>query len=132
MLEKLFKITFLKTEYIIKENDGVVVCKLYYKINYNPSSQIIYDYLRWEFFDFCVVGVSRCASEDTFDINKGKYIAESKAKKKLYTRALKTIENFKKTEIDPAIAGIIKSYDFYSRLVKREEKHIIDVSESDR
>lgn len=131
MLSKLFKIEFLEKEYIIKEEEKIVICKLkwrlrgyHFSLDLDPT-RILGTYIKTE------IGVARCHPDDTFDIKKGRYIAESKAKKSVYKKAFKCIEYLKKTVLDLLIGVTLFSYDFYKKLYDKEIKHIEDVSKPD-
>lgn len=87
------------TKYVVNSEKGVVVCIIngYVKIN-NKS--------------FEVRGISRCHKDDKFDEVKGRRLAESRAKQKMFKFAKKTAEDFYKEIVGPAhelVTNFIKS-----------------------
>lgn len=83
------------SKFIINEEKKIVVCVLNCDMqlfkgeeSYLYSNKVVgNDYVR--FGEFSVTGISRCNDSDTFDINIGKKIAESRAKVKMFNRASK-------------------------------------------
>lgn len=68
------KIRFVETEYYVNSSKCTIVCKIHAIING---------------FHYTAIGVAKCSPEDTFDEIKGKRIAESRAKSKVYKTAVK-------------------------------------------
>lgn len=130
MLNKLFKIRFTKTEYIIKEKEGIVVCFMDWERSYTNPYSNIYTNVDLPFYD-TIRTVARCHPEDKFDIRKGKYIAESKAKRAVYKKASKAIRQYSE-EIKADLDRLLESADCYEKYALRESEHIMDVSESNR
>ena len=98
----------LKTTYKVDEANKTVVCIVKWDMQ-AEKSPIPY----WLFTEAkCTaalmentsVGISKCHPDDTFDIIKGKHIAESKAKAKMYRTAakayLKSMQYLDKTWIN--------------------------------
>ena len=127
---KIFKVHFVDKKYVVNKEEGVVVCLM-------KVQRHIIDRNRWydtyidRFFnsnrDFTYVGVAKCHKDDTFDEQKGKYIAESKAKCKMYSdveivlkRAFEELRGY----TDDVIAHI----NLYNAYKDRELAHIDDVA----
>lgn len=127
---KIFKLHFVDKKYIVNKEAGTVVCII-------KVQRRIMDRNRWydtyidRFFDssrdFTYVGVAKCHKDDTFDEQKGKYIAESKAKCKMYSdveivlkRAFEELRGY----TDDVIAHI----NLYNAYKDRELAHIDDVA----
>lgn len=127
---KIFKLHFVDKKYVVNKEEGVVVCLM--KVH-----RRIMDRNRWydtyidRFFDssrdFTYVGVAKCHKDDTFDEQKGKYIAESKAKCKMYSDVevvLKRAFNELRSLTDDVVAHI----NLYNAYKDRELAHIDDVA----
>jgi len=127
---KIFKLHFVDKKYVVNKEEGVVVCIM-------KVQRRIMDRNRWydtyidRFFntskDFTYVGVAKCHKDDTFDEQKGKYIAESKAKCKMYSDVevvLKRAFNELRSLTDDVVAHI----NLYNAYKDRELAHIDDVA----
>ena len=127
---KIFKLHFVDKKYVVNKEEGVVVCIM-------KVQRRIMDRNRWydtyidRFFDssrdFNYVGVAKCHKDDTFDEQKGKYIAESKSKCKMYSDAeivLKRAFNELRGYTDDVVAHI----NLYNAYKDRELAHIDDVA----
>ena len=127
---KIFKLHFVDKKYIVNKEAGTVVCII-------KVQRRIMDRNRWydtyidRFFDssrdFTYVGVAKCHKDDTFDEQKGKYIAESKAKCKMYSDVeivLKRAFNELRSYTDDVVAHI----NLYNAYKDRELAHIDDVA----
>ena len=128
MLNKLFKIRFTKVEYIVKE--GIVVCYMEWERSYaNPYSDM-YPEIDFPFYGTIRV-VARCHPDDKFDIKKGKYIAESKAKRAIYKKAYKALIEYSNI-IKDNLERVMKTANIFEKYTLRESEHILDVSEPNR
>lgn len=127
---KFFKLHFLNKKYIVNKEAGVVVCVITAEFNITNRelwwNSLIEDFLNkrgpYEF-----IGVAKCHKDDVFDEQKGKYIAESKAKCKLYASVevlLKKAFGKLKSTTD-AVLGHINLYNTYK---DRELAHIDEVA----
>ena len=127
---KIFKLHFVDKKYVVNKEAGTVVCIM--KVH-----RRIMDRNRWydtyidRFFntskDFTYVGVAKCHKDDTFDEQKGKYVAESKAKCKMYSDVevvLKRAFNELRSLTDDVVAHI----NLYNAYKDRELAHIDDVA----
>lgn len=127
---KIFKLHFVDKKYVVNKEAGTVVCIM-------KVQRRIMDRNRWydtyidRFFntskDFTYVGVAKCHKDDTFDEQKGKYIAESKAKCKMYSDVevvLKRAFNELRSLTDDVVAHI----NLYNAYKDRELAHIDDVA----
>lgn len=82
-------------KYIIKPNDGIVVCQIqtngdsnpyklaYDIVNLSPKLQKKYS-IKWTDDTLQFTAIAKLHKEDTWDELKGKRIAESKCKRKIY------------------------------------------------
>lgn len=127
---KIFKLHFVDKKYVVNKEAGTVVCIM-------KVQRRIMDRNRWydtyidRFFntskDFTYVGVAKCHKDDTFDEQKGKYVAESKAKCKMYSDVevvLKRAFNELRSLTDDVVAHI----NLYNAYKDRELAHIDDVA----
>lgn len=127
---KIFKLHFVDKKYVVNKEAGTVVCIM-------KVQRRIMDRNKWydtyidRFFntskDFTYVGVAKCHKDDTFDEQKGKYIAESKAKCKMYSDVevvLKRAFNELRSLTDDVVAHI----NLYNAYKDRELAHIDDVA----
>lgn len=81
-----FKLCFDKnaTKFIVNEKKGVVVCIIYSRIKCPYSSvSPVYIYEK----EFKCIGVAKCSKEDTFNVNRGKRVALTKAENQAYIEA---------------------------------------------
>lgn len=81
------KIVFDETKFIVNEEKKTVTCIISAK--FTPYSQQTEVGLRYHLSEltkkFRVAGVSKCHPDDQFSVETGKRIAESRAKKKVYS-----------------------------------------------
>ena len=82
------KMRLVEEKFIIKKEDGVVICKQKY---YIPSSITNYFYV--ECRDIDVTGVAICSKNDTFDETTGRRIAQTKANAKAYMKYARWARN---------------------------------------
>ena len=127
MLEKIFKVSFLKTTYSVDKVKKVVVCRIDYKIKFNDVRYKLYNYL--DLLDGetgYIYGVAKCHDGDTFDTQKGRYIAESRAKKKLYKRIGNSLrDTIKNMEKD--LNRVTHTTLLLDKFNRRESEHIEDI-----
>lgn len=99
------KVRIIKTDYIVNLDKEVVVCKL--KVDMQLYKHPTWPMLSYQILEklhpvdsrgiFEVQEIARCSKEDVFRIEKGKRIAESRAKRKAFVIAKETykkIENY--------------------------------------
>ena len=127
------KATIEERKFIVNEEKGVVVCTIKYSLRDNSRTyygDLLPEISFNEFkrmhmlpYERIAVGKAKCSSEDIFDPEKGKKIAESKAKKVLYNKmrvllrkAIQASENRTLTLVDDATK--------YEILAAREDEHI--------
>lgn len=83
----------LKTTYKVDEVNKTVVCIINWDMQSEKSTVPFWVYTEAKcnaaLMDNTSVGISKCHPDDEFDIVKGKHIAESKAKSKMYKTAAK-------------------------------------------
>lgn len=83
----------LKTTYKVDEANKTVVCIINWDMQPEKSPIPFWVFTEAKCNQALVtntsVGISKCHPDDTFDIVKGKRIAESKAKAKMYIKAAK-------------------------------------------
>ena len=84
----------LKTTYKVDETNKTVVCIVKWDMQPEKSSVPFWVFTEAKCSNALTtntsVGISKCHPDDTFDLVKGKHIAESKAKAKMYRTAAKT------------------------------------------
>lgn len=101
-------ITFKNIEYIVNTKKKVVVCIIKADI-----LSILYK----------CVGIAKCSEEDTFDEIKGKRIAESRAKTRIYKEAEKLYRGNIK-QIIKINTECINRIEFCRYLYEKEKEHI--------
>lgn len=84
----------LKTTYKVDENNKTVVCIINWDMQVHKSPIPYWIFTEAKCNEALMigntsVGISKCHPDDTFDVVKGKRIAESKAKAKMYRKAAK-------------------------------------------
>lgn len=128
---KIFKLHFVDKKYIVNKEAGTVVCIIKVRLRRMDRNRW-YDACLHEFFnsdynEFAFVGVAKCHKDDTFDEQKGKYIAESKAKCKMYsiveTQLKKSFDKLRSLTDD-----IVAHINLYNAYKDRELAHIDDVA----
>lgn len=131
-LNKIFKVRFLDKKFILKKEEGIVVCIIKCRVK-------IKDDRKWYLTNcqnhigthsFTYVGVAKCHEEDTFDEQKGKYIAESKAKAKIYSSIKVILQEIHK-ELISITVDIKDHVDLYDVYKNRELTHIDEVAHTD-
>lgn len=127
---KIFKLHFVDKKYIVNKEAGTVVCI----IKVQPRKM---DNDRWwdsrigyfldYYEEYTFTGVAKCHKDDTFDEQKGKYIAESKAKCKMYSaieaRLKRAFGNLRSLTDD-----VVAHINLYNAYKDRELAHIDDVA----
>lgn len=127
---KFFNLHFLNKKYIVNKEAGVVVCVITAKLNI-INTELWWDSLIENFLNkrgpYEFVGVAKCHKDDVFDEQKGKYIAESKAKYKLYSNTETLLKKAfgKLRSTTDAVLGSINLYNSYK---DRELAHIDEVA----
>lgn len=128
---KIFKLHFVDKKYIVNKEDGVVVCIIKCRLRRLDRLRwydaCLNDFFNGEYNEFVFTGVAKCHKDDTFDEQKGKYIAESKAKCKMYSNAEALLKKaFEKLRglTDDVVAHI----NLYNAYKDRELAHIDDVA----
>lgn len=94
-MKKTF-VTFSDIKYIVKPEEGIVICSMSASANLNwldrNNLSYSFDWIRNKFPNmdlngkFKVKGVAKCDKDDTFNVVLGKRIAESRAKHKAFKR----------------------------------------------
>lgn len=99
----------LKTTYKVDEANKTVVCIIKWDMQTHKSRVPYWVFTEAKcnaamFNENTSVGISKCHPDDVFDVVKGKHIAESKAKAKMYRSAtkayLKAMQYLEKTWIN--------------------------------
>lgn len=127
---KFFKLRFTNKKYIVNKEAGIVVCVITTKFNVTNRelwwNSLIDDFLdKREPYEF--VGVAKCHKDDTFDEQKGKYIAESKAKCKLYSN-VETLLKKAFGKLRDVSNTVVTHIDLYNAYKDRELSHIDEVA----
>lgn len=121
----------VEANYIIKPEKKVVVCvlKCDMQLEKHPAWRDIYSNM-WaklpivgEYGEFKVKAIAKCSEEDTFDIETGKRIAESRAKSKAFATAAKVYREIEKYFLNCA-ALVNESMEACEQTVKVEEAHV--------
>lgn len=126
------KIKYGTPEYVVKEENKVVICYLHYSFeNWDRRmKQLVSSTFNFEDFDDIVPlygayakvkAVVRCKGDDVFDIQKGKKIALAKAENKVEMRVLYILNNINNFFIESAFAVKQRMVDSVNNI-----KHNID------
>ena len=111
------KLVFEKCDYVVKENDGVVIALITAHID---------KYMKniWEYFDkvIKVTGVARC-HRDNFDETTGKKLARAKAERSAYIAARNILRN-KLRDINKDISTFNTSIDFFNECIDHQDDYI--------
>ena len=122
-------------KYIIKPNDGIVVCqiqtngdsnpyKLVYDIvNLSPKLQKKYS-IKWTDDTLQFTAIAKLHKEDTWDELKGKRIAESKCKRKIYEFYLRLYADILEELTKKDIKLLNHHLDNLEYCVNRESRHL--------
>ena len=122
-------------KYIIKPEDGVVICSITANGN-NDCYNLLYDVLIDNYklkkkygIDYTnstkvFTAVTKLHKEDTWDEIKGKRIAESKCKRKVYEFYLRLYTDLLKEIINKDIKLLNHHLDNLEYCVNRESKHL--------
>lgn len=111
------KLVFVKCDYVVKENDGVVIALITAHID---------KYMKniGEYFDevIKVTGVARC-HRDNFDETTGKKLARAKAERSAYIAARNIFRN-KLRDINKDISTFNASIDFFNECIDHQDDYI--------
>lgn len=112
------KVRFLSTKFYVSEKRRTVTCVMTAKLDDRKSGQNNFRFT-WEgeerFLEpFEVITVARCHKDDKFDETKGRRIAESKAKRLVYSegiqrgRMILKAENAYRKELETFVKNTVK------------------------
>lgn len=118
------KISFEQPEYVVDENNGVVICKLKFKIDAPALCKLTTGCINWGtswFLNHISKGVAFAKDTDKFDISVGKKVALAKAENQAYAYVNKLSNDAKKKLVNSVAACI----DFENK-VKRVRDHNVE------
>ena len=128
---KIFKLHFVDKKYIVNKEAGTVVCIIKVRLRKMDRNRwydaCLHEFFNSEYDELVFAGVAKCHKDDTFDEQKGKYIAESKAKCKMYSN----VETLLKKSFDKLRSltdDIVAHINLYNAYKDREFAHIDDVA----
>lgn len=112
------KVRFLSTKFYVSEKRRTVTCVMTAKLDDRKSGQNNFRFT-WEWEErflepFEVITVARCHKDDKFDETKGRRIAESKAKRLVYSegiqrgRMILKAENAYRKELETFVENTVK------------------------
>jgi len=122
--------------YIVKKDDGVIICKITTKGNMNNiafASSHVLRHFRKKFNIYAVdsritfTAVSKHHKSDVWNETLGKHIAESKCKKKIYNFYKRLYITILKEIMDTDIKNFARYIDNLAFCEDREEKHFKDL-----
>lgn len=122
-------------KYIIKPNDGIVICQIQANGDYQPymnitdivqnSTKLKKKYnIEWLNDKFWFTAIAKLHKEDTWNEIKGKRIAESKCKRKIYEFYLRLYADILKELMNNDIKMLNHHLDNLEYCANREEKHL--------
>jgi hypothetical protein len=111
------KLVFKTCDYVVKENDGVVIALITAHIDKYMKNIC-------EYFDevIKVTGVARC-HRDNFDETTGKKLARAKAERSAYIAARNILRN-KLRDINKDISTFNTSIDFFNECIDHQDDYI--------
>lgn len=111
------KLVFEKCDYVVKENDGVVVALITAHINKCLTNTCSYldEVIK-------VTGVARC-HRDNFNEATGKKLARAKAERSAYIAARNILRN-KLRDINKDISTFNTSIDFFNECIDHQDDYI--------
>ena len=118
------KISFKQPEYVVDENNGVVICKLSFKIDAPTLCKLTTGSTTWGtpwFVNHISKGVAFAKDTDKFDVNVGKRVALAKAENQAYAYVDQIVNDAKKKLVNSVSACI----DFENK-VKRVREHNVE------
>ena len=118
------KISFQQPEYIVDENNGVVICKLKFKMHAPKMCILATKDTQWGnpwCFHQVSKGVAFTKDADKFDVNVGKRVSLAKAENQAYSYVYNLVNESKKILIDSAAACIN-----FENKVKRVKEHNVE------
>lgn len=134
---KYFKASFLTKSYIVKDN--VIVCQIRVEVNPNRNRDSITEVQEriWNEITFyryigtrVFTGKAKCHEGDNFDEKKGKYLAESRAKEKLYRWCKVKAREMEKLA-KKAHEASQNTLEFYEAILERETQHIEELAHNE-
>lgn len=103
-------------------NGKVVKCTLSGKLSYvEPFTNILKEE------EFSTIGYAKCHKEDSFNLEKGKRIAESKASIKFYKKVRYFYNKNLFKKLRKFENEFNKDYSKVNRLIKNEENHLLKI-----
>jgi hypothetical protein len=118
------KISFFQPEYIVDENNGVVICKLRFKMNAPKMCVLAAKTTKWG-NPWCFYQVSKSVAfakdTDKFDVNVGKRVSLAKAENQAYSYVYNLVNESKKKLLDATAACIN-----FENKVKRVKEHNVE------
>ena len=111
------KLVFDKCNYVVKENDGVVVALITAHID-----KYVKGVDRYVMENIKVTGVARC-HRDTFDETTGKKLARAKAERSAYIAARNILRN-ELRDINKGISTFNTSIDFFNECIDHQDDYI--------
>lgn len=125
------KVRFIRTEFVVNEEKRTVACIITARVTLsNRQEKIFYNDLYENSLTklFKVAGVSKCHENDEFDLVRGKRIAESRAKAKVYEEGkvrLAKVLNY----LDIFGEDIQDQIEKLKKYQKKEKEHLIELKE---
>lgn len=121
-----FKSTIVKVEFYVDEEYRTVECHIIYKTKV-PKNVMLNDFDMYNFIqDSCAIGVAKCHPDDTFDVTIGKRIAESRAKRIIYSKNYELLNyicnKYKRTFL--SLKTLMDDINQYKYLLSNEKEHI--------
>lgn len=122
------KVLFRETKFNVNEEKKTVTCVIVASVELsNRQEKVSYDkYYGPEIAPFQTVGVAKCHEDDVFDLEKGRRLAESRAKAKVYeegTSRLKKILMY----VDIFGEDIQNQLEKLKGYHKKEKEHLIEL-----
>ena len=132
VLPKFAKLTFLDREIHHKDgNTKGVACTMSCRLTFDLP-----DYLDCELFNnfyrcgqhFNVTGVAYCADDDSFDLNKGRLIAQAKAENEAY-RVAKAMCTVAIEQLDNVVKALQRSVPNFEKYIEHNNTFIEKVAD---
>ena len=111
------KLVFKKCDYVVKENDGVVIALITARID-----KYVKGVDRYFIEDIKVKGVARC-HRDNFDETTGKKLARAKAERSAYIAARNMLYD-ELRDINKGVSTLNTSIDFFNECIDHQDDYI--------
>lgn len=127
------KVVFNETKFIVNEEKNVVTCIITASLSPTSRQNKVGYFLSYPFVDstglcsrYVVTGVAKCHAEDKFDLKRGKMLAESRAKAKVYEEGLNRYKSLLRY-VDIFGEDVQDQIEKLKKYHKKEKEHLVEL-----